>query len=228
MRDGFRAIKAAPWDGFPPPGSPAGDVEQATESGIAAAAAMREAVGGDVAIMLDCHSFFDVERAVRVAQRLEPYGLAWYEEPVAPENADDTLAIKRRIRQKMAGGEVLFAMSGFAPLIERRVFDVIMPDVKHCGGLLEFTRIAAAAAARGVDVSPHNPSGPLSTAVSVHAGAGAANVTLLELQYGEVPWRPEVLSPPEELVNGAMRIPDRPGFGVELNEAAIRTRGLPV
>jgi galactonate dehydratase len=158
---------------------------------------------------------------------LEPYDLTWYEEPVAPENVDDTLAIKRRITQRMAGGEVLFGLNGFAPLIERRAFDIIMPDVKHCGGLLEFTRIAAAAAARDILVSPHNPSGPVSTAASVQVAAGA-RVNFLELQYGEVPWRAEVLSPPEQFVGGEIRVPDRPGLGVELNDAAIRRWGLAV
>ena len=228
VADGFRAIKAAPWDNFPVASSPPAQIEAAVDAGIAASAAMREAVGPGVAIMLDCHSFFDVEMAVRVAQRLEPHNLSWYEEPVAPERVDETLAIKRRIRQKMAGGEVLFGMAGFAPLIERQAFDVIMPDVKHCGGLLELTSITAAAAVRNVLVSPHNPSGPVSTAASVHAGAGAPNVNLLELQYGEVPWRSDVLSPPERFIDGTIRVAERPGLGIALNETTIRTRSLPV
>jgi galactonate dehydratase len=157
VADGFRAIKAAPWDGFPPPSSPENAVARAVDSGIAAVAAMREAVGAQIAIMVECHSFFDVERAVRVAERLEPYTLTWYEEPVAPEQVEDTLAIRRRIRQPMAGGETLFGLSGFAPLVRRRAVDTIMPDVKHCGGLLELTRIAAMAADEGVMVAPHNP-----------------------------------------------------------------------
>ena len=157
VADGFRAIKAAPWDGFPPPSSPENAVARAVDSGIAAVAAMREAVGAQIAIMVDCHSFFDVERAVRVAERLEPYTLTWYEEPVAPEQVEDTLAIRRRIRQPMAGGETLFGLSGFAALVRRRAVDTIMPDVKHCGGLLELTRIAAMAADEGVMVAPHNP-----------------------------------------------------------------------
>ena len=75
--------------------------------------AMRAAVGPTVGIMIDCHSFFDVEQSVAVADRLEPYNLTWYEEPVPPERVDDTLAIHRRIKQPMAGGEVLFGLSGF-------------------------------------------------------------------------------------------------------------------
>jgi galactonate dehydratase len=83
---------------------------------------------------------------------------------VAPENVDATVQIKRRIRQPMAAGELLFGVSGFAPLVRQHAVDVIMPDVKHCGGLLELTHIAAEAASEGLMVAPHNPSGPVSTA----------------------------------------------------------------
>ena len=228
VADGFRAIKAAPWDGFPPPSSPENAVARAVDSGIAAAAAMREAVGAQIAITVDCHSFFDVERAVRVAERLEPYTLTWYEEPVAPEQVEDTLAIRRRIRQPMAGGETLFGLSGFAPLVRRRAVDTIMPDVKHCGGLLELTRIAAMAADEGVTVAPHNPSGPVSTAASVQACAGMKNVNYLELQYGETDWRSDMLDPPERFVDGLIQVPDRPGFGISLREDVIRARSLPL
>jgi galactonate dehydratase len=228
VSDGFGAIKAAPFDGFPPLGSPAAEIARAIDTGIDSVAAMREAVGPRVAIMIDCHSFFDIEQAVRVAERLEPQNLAWYEEPVAPERVDDTLAIKGRIRQPMAGGETLFGLSGFGPLIRRRAFDTIMPDVKHCGGLLELTRIAAMAADAGVMVAPHNPSGPVSTAASVQVCAGMKNVNYLELQYGEVDWRSGVLTPPERFTNGRIQVPDRPGFGIELNEAVIRSRSLPL
>lgn len=222
VREGFRAVKAAPWDGFPPAGSPASVIESAVEGGIAATVAIREAVGADVEVMVDCHSFFDVELAERVAKRLEPVKLAWYEEPVAPERIEETRDIKRRITQPMAGGEVLFGVSGFAELSRRGTVDVIMPDVKHCGGLLELTRIAAAAQRDGVAVAPHNPSGPVSTAASVQVCAVIDNFRLIELQWGEVPWRAEILSPPERFEKGTIQVPDRPGFGVGLNDAAVR------
>jgi galactonate dehydratase len=228
VADGFKAIKAAPWDGFPLPGSLETEITRAVDTGIASVAAMREAVGSQVAIMVDCHSFFDIERAVRVAERLEPYSLTWYEEPVPPERVEDTLAIRRRIRQQMAGGETLFGLSGFSPLARLRAVDTIMPDVKHCGGLLELTRIAAMAADEGVMVAPHNPSGPVSTAASVQTCAGMKNVNYLELQYGEVSWRPDTLVPPERFVDGFIEVPERPGFGVELNENLIRARSLPL
>ena len=222
VKEGFRAVKAAPWDGFPPAGSPPAAIEAAVESGIASVAAMRDAIGPDVELMVDCHSFFDVPLAERVARRLEPQKLSWYEEPVAPERLEETLEIRKRIQQPMAGGEILFGIAGFAPLSRTRAVHVIMPDVKHCGGLLELTRIASMADADGVEVAPHNPSGPVSTAASVQVCAVIKNFRLLELQWGEVEWRHEVVQPPELFVKGAIAVPDRPGFGVELNDRVVK------
>lgn len=220
--EGFRAMKAAPFDGFPPPGSAPSTIEAAVESGIASLVAMREAVGPDVSLMVDCHSFFDVPLAVRVADRLDRVGLTWYEEPVPPEQVDQTVAIHRQIRQPMAGGELLFGVNGFAPLIRNRAVDVIMPDVKHCGGLLELSRIAAMAEADDVKVAPHNPSGPVSTAASVQVCAFLGNFNFVELQWGEVAWRGDVLNPRETFTNGTIRVPDTPGFGIELNDRIVR------
>ena len=222
VQDGFRAVKAAPFDGFPPPGSPAAAIEAAVENGIACVAAMRDAIGPQVELMVDCHSFFDVPLAERVARRLEPQKLAWYEEPVPPERVEETLEIRRRIQQPMAGGEILYGVAGFAPLSRNQTVHVIMPDVKHCGGLLELARIAAVAESDGVTVAPHNPSGPVSTAASIQVCAVLKNFRLLEFQWGEAEWRHDVLNPPERFENGAVRVPERPGFGIELNEKVLR------
>jgi galactonate dehydratase len=226
--DGFKTIKAAPFDGFPPRTASSGEIARAIDAGIDAVRAMRAAVGPSVGIMIDCHSFFDVEESVAIADRLAPYNLTWYEEPVPPERVDDTVGIRRRIKQPMAGGEVLFGLSGFGPLIRRHAVDTIMPDVKHCGGLLEMTRIAALAADEGVMVAPHNPSGPVSTAASIQVCAGMRNVNYLELQYGEVNWRSDVVLPPERFVGGTIEISDRPGLGVALNEDVVRAQALPL
>jgi len=222
VKEGFRAVKGAPWDGFPPAGSSASAIEEAVEKGIACAAAMRDAVGPDIDVMVDCHSFFDVALAERVAKRLEPLRLAWYEEPIAPERIEETREIRRRIRQDMAAGEILFGVQGFAPLSRNRTVNVIMPDVKHCGGLLELSRIAAAAEQDGVLVAPHNPSGPVSTAASAQVCSVLNNFKLLELQWGEVDWRGDVVDPPERFEQGMLHVSTRPGFGVDLNDRVIR------
>ena len=220
--EGFAALKAAPFDGFPALTDPASEIASAADLGVACVAAMRVAVGPDVAIKIDAHSRFDVALSIEVARRLEPHNLSWYEEPIPPQRVDETKTIHDAIEQRMAGGEFLFGMAGFAPLCEQRAVDVVMPDVKHCGGLTEARRIAAIADLHGVAVSPHNPSGPVATAASVQLCAAMSNFDILEHQWGEVPWRGDLLDPPERFENGRIRVPDAPGFGVELNETVVR------
>lgn len=226
VAEGFRAVKGAPFDGFPKPGSPAAEIRGAVDSGIACVAAMRQAIGPDVELMIDCHSFFDVPLAESVARRLEQYNLAWYEEPVAPERIEETLEIRGSIKQPMSAGELLFGTRGFAPLTRRQAVNVIMPDVKHCGGLLEMTRIAAMAKDDGVAVAPHNPSGPVSTAATVQICAGMANFRLLELQWGEVGWRSELVIPEERFEKGSIHVPVRPGFGIQLNDKVAKAHPI--
>ncbi len=222
IEDGFTTIKAAPFDGFPALDAPASEVAAAADLGVACVEAIREAVGPGVDILIDCHSFFDVDLAVDIARRLEPQHLAWYEEPVAPTDIAATVAIERAIEQRMAGGEFLFGIEGFGPLCRERAVDVIMPDVKHCGGLLEARKIAAVAELDGIAVSPHNPSGPVATAASAQLCAGLPNFEILEMQWGEAAWRGDLVLPPERFENGSIAVPDGPGLGVELNDAVTR------
>ncbi len=226
VAEGFRSVKAAPFDGFPKPGAPTREIDAFVEQGIACVAAMREAAGPGVQIMVDCHSFFTVPLAKSVAHRLEPYNLTWYEEPVPPEQIADTLEIHRSIRQPMAGGELMYGIGGFAPLCRNRAVDVIMPDVKHCGGMLEMSRIAAMAAAEGVAVAPHNPSGPVATAATVQVSGAMRNFRILELQWGEVAWRGDLISPPEQFTAGSIQVPERPGFGIRLNDKVVKAHPL--
>jgi galactonate dehydratase len=222
VADGFRALKAAPFDGFPALEQPAGEVESATELGIACIEAMRAAIGPDVDLKIDVHSNFDVPLAIEVAERLEPQALSWYEEPVPPTDLESTKAIKDGIRQTMAGGEFLFGIEGFAPLCRERAVDIIMPDVKHCGGITELGKIATVAELDGVLVSPHNPSGPVSTMASAQVCARLSNFDILEYQWNEAPWRGDLVDPPERFENGILQVPDGPGIGVTLNDALVR------
>ena len=222
VADGFRALKAAPFDGFPALEQPAGEVESATELGIACIEAMRAAIGPEIDLKIDVHSNFDVPLAIEVARRLEPQALSWYEEPVPPTDLESTKAIKDGIRQTMAGGEFLFGIEGFAPLCRERAVDIIMPDVKHCGGITELGKIATVAELDGVLVSPHNPSGPVSTMASAQVCARLSNFDILEYQWNEAPWRGDLVDPPERFENGILQVPDGPGIGVTLNDALVR------
>ena len=213
---GFRAVKAAPFDGFPPPQAPLATIEVATTEGIDAMLAIREAVGEDVAVKVDCHSCFDFSRTVSVAERLRPAGLDWFEEPLPVDDVEGMRALRDTIDQRLAGGERQFGLQGFLPLITTRAVDVLMPDVTLCGGVLEMLHTARVAEAHGMAISPHNARGPVATAAALSVYAAAANVESLELQWGEVDWRSALIDPPKRLEGGMITIADRPGFGIEL------------
>ena len=182
---------------------------------------MRDRVGDDIAIKIDAHSFFDTQMSIDVARELEAANLSWYEEPVPPTQTENTKTIREAISQILAGGEFLFGMEGFRPLCEQRAVDIIMPDIKHCGGMWEAFKISALAEIFNVLVSPHNPSGPVSTAASVALCAALPNFEILEYQWGEQPWRSSLIEPVEQFVNGNIEVSDQPGFGINLNQRVL-------
>jgi galactonate dehydratase len=216
--EGFGTMKAAPFDGFPK--------EITAEQGIECVAAMRRAIGPNLNLMIDCHSHFDVKEAIDIARILEPQNLTWYEEPVPPQRTEDTMKIHAAIKQPMAGGEVLFGMEGFAPLCRNHAVNVIMPDVKHCGGLAEGRKIAAMAELEGLTVAPHNPSGPVATAAGIQWCANLPNFMILEHQWNEAQWRGDLVNPPERFQTGRIVVPKTPGFGIELNDAIVKEHAL--
>lgn len=213
---GFRAVKAAPFDDFPSPQEPLEAIEAATTDGVDAMLAIREAVGEDVAVKVDCHSAFDFSRSVSVAERLRPAVLDWFEEPLPIDDVDGMRALRDAIDQRLAGGERRFGLHGFLPLITTRAVDILMPDVTLCGGILEMLHIARAAEAHGISISPHNARGPVATAAALSVCAAAGNVESLELQWGEVDGRSEFIDPPEHVEGGELAVSNGPGFGIEL------------
>ena len=226
VAEGFSALKAAPFDGLLSPQSNAAEIRAGVDQGVAAAYAMRATVGPDVSIRIDAHSLFDVPLAIEVAGQLQGANLAWYEEPVSPERLADTKAIHEAIEQPLAGGEFLFGVEEFRDLCAEGAVDIIMPDVKHCGGLLETLRIATVADAFGVLVSPHNPSGPVATAASAALCAALPNFSILEFQWGEADWRGDLVSPAENFVDGYYVVSDAPGIGIELSEVVAAARSV--
>ncbi|MDQ1473470.1 MAG: galactonate dehydratase, partial [Bryobacterales bacterium] len=212
---GFDAVKLAPWDDMPRDLSDAVRVEEITQLGIDRATAVRKVLGGGRDLLLDAHSKFDLARGLDLAKRVEPLNLFWLEEVT---NVPDLPAIRRAERMPAAGGEVIYGTKGFLPYINAGSVDIVMPDVKYCGGMLELKKIASLAEAAGLKVSPHGPASPVGNVAAAHVCAGMPNFLILEFSYGEVPWRSELIDPPEQLEKGYLRIPARAGLGIRLNE----------
>lgn len=210
---GFDAIKLAPFDGLPKPGSDS--FAAGVDNGVACVTAVREALGPHVALLVDAHSHFDVESGIALARRLEPLNLYWLEEVTPPA---DLPKIEAAASMKTAGGETIYGLGNFRGYLEARSVDIVMPDVKYCGGMLELQKAAALAEGFGVPVSPHGPASPVGNVAAAHVCAVMKNFLILELGFGEVPWRAELIDPPELFDKGVMTLSERPGLGIELNE----------
>ena len=221
VREGFGAVKCAPFDEMRP-----GDGVGRARPGIGRVAAVRDAVGPAVTLLVDCHSRFDTEPAVIVAEELAGLVVGWFEEPVQPlEDPAGMARIAARVPMDVAGGEKGYGEGLFAGLVDRAAVRVIMPDVKHCGGVAVAARSGRAAIGAGGGVSLHSPSGPVSLLASGHVTASMPGALPLEHAVYEADWRANLLSPPERVENGRLHFTGSPGLGAELRWDLLRQLG---
>jgi galactonate dehydratase len=187
-------------------------------------AAMRDAVGERIDIMVDCHARPSPRMGLLFAKALEPFGLYWFEEPCWPEAMDEIALIQKAVKTPIATGERLVGLHAFRDLLEKRAASVIQPDITHCGGLTEARRIAAMADAYRVALAPHNPQGPVSTAASLELGFAAPSYIICESVHADVPWRADVVTEgfTVEEKGRIVRPNKRPGLGIEINEAEAK------
>lgn len=189
---------------------------------IAIVEAVRAAVGPDVDLMLDVHGRLNVPTAIAMCRELERFDLAWIEEPTPPESIDALAEVRSRSRVPIAAGERLFEPERFLELINKNAADILQPDVCHLGGLLETKKVAGLAHMRFLPVAPHNPTGPVMNAMTLHLSAAIPNFHIFETVSIDVPWRKELVSELLTIKGGDIAIPDAPGLGVELREEACK------
>ena len=222
---GFMTVKCAPFDEVNRQLS-VDESLQASELGLARVAAVRSAIGDQIDLLVDCHSRFLPEVAGSVANRLAELNIGWFEEPFQPKTDADRLSeLSKNISVTMAGAESIYGKNAFVDLVEKGSVSVIMPDVKHCGGVSEAVAAGRASIALGADVSLHSPSGPVSQLESAHVTAAIPGERPLEHAIGESEWRSELLTPAEHISDGYFYLPHGPGRGAELNLDAIRRHG---
>ena len=182
---------------------------------------LRDAVGPDILIGMDCHGRHTPGQAIMLLRALEPYDLFFLEEPVPPDNVEAFARVSRaEANVNLATGERLFTKWGYREMLEKQYVDIIQPDVCHDGGILETRKIAAMAETYHIRVAPHNPNGPVATAASLQLAACLPNFVILEYALSQ-PWRDQVLMKPLEIVDGYAELPQTPGLGIELNYEAI-------
>ena len=228
IADGFSAVKIAPFDGVELYGDDARAVDSDLfDASLARIAAVREAIGLDADLMVDCHWRLNRAAAEAVLRTIEPHHLHWLECPVpeTPQMLRTIRALRGFANDRgvlLAGCEEMSMLAGFMPFLEAGAYDVLMPDVKYVGGMREMLGVAAVLERHGVAFSPHNPSGPVCHAASLHICAVASSRERLELQYAETPLFDRLAgdSLPRPR-NGEVAVPNAPGLGVSLDPLLV-------
>lgn len=192
--------------------------------------AVREAISGDVALMVDANHAYDAVAAIRLGRMIEPYDIGWFEEPVPPEDVAGYRAVKSSLTIPIAGGECEFTRFGFRELFASHALDIAQPDTCGAGGLTECKKIADMSEAFGIRYNPHVWGTGIAIAASLQLLAVLPSHTptslaplepLLEFDCTEHPIRQAILKEPIEHANGVVRVPDGAGLGIEIDREAL-------
>jgi galactonate dehydratase len=186
--------------------------------------AAREAGGPELGIALDCHGRLNLKTAIRLCNLLEDLNLMFIEEPVPPENADILAKVQQETSIPIAAGERWATLYGVREFIERHAVDFLQCDLVNSGGISGMKKIAALAEAHYIGMAPHNPNGPLATAINLHFAAIIPNFYILETigSLTDQELFSHIVKNPIHVEDGHLPIPTCPGFGVELNECALK------
>jgi len=185
-------------------------------------AAVREAVGEDVDLMIEVHGRLSVGCAIEMGRRLAPYRPAWFEEPVTPHSLDLLAEVKHALPFPIAAGERLYMLEDFARLAAMRACDVVQLDLAHSGGLWMGKKIAALCQPQDMRLAPHCSIGPVALCAAIHFGWATPQVMVQE-NFGDydAPWRDELVGGWNPMAGAQYKLPDKPGLGIELNDAAF-------
>jgi len=216
VEQGFRAVK------FDPLGLAVGQLDgPALRVAVERVRETRQAVGADREILIEGHGRLSADAAIRFVEAAAVYEPFFYEEPCPPENPAEIARVAAATAVPIAAGERLYGRRAFRPLLEAGALAYVQPDLCHCGGFWEGRKIAALAEVYGARVMPHNPNGPISTLVGVHLAACTPNFEMLEYPRHPAPPSPVLRGLPH-VIEGCIDIPDAPGWGVEIDEVALK------
>jgi len=225
---GYRAVKLAPFDGVIAEDAARTPIDARTRAGLDRVFAVRDAVGADVAVMVDCHWRFDVGRAEVLLRDIAP-AKPWWVECMTSEHSSGfgsiarltALAHEQGIRT--AGGEAIAGADAAQAMCAGKLYDVLMPDIKYAGGYAGMLAIADVCARHGVAFAPHNPTGPIAHVASIHLCAAAPTLLWLEHQWNETPLFAALAGGHvPSLVDGAFVVPMTPGLGASLDVGLAR------
>jgi galactonate dehydratase len=183
-------------------------------------AAIREAVGDGIDLGVEIHRNLRPEEAIILAEELKPYRLLYYEDPLAPQSVEALEYVARNVSLPMATGERFYTLQQFKDLIDRKIVSLIRPDLSLAGGYTQLKKIAGMAEAAFIGVFPHLMGSPVNIAAFVQFDAATPNFVLHESHTFADAYNDLIDHPPQR-DGGYIIVPDRPGFGLEINESAL-------
>ena len=216
VRSGFRALKFDPFGSEFRSLSPEG-----LSAAVARVAAVREAVGPEVDLLIEYHGRFLPEAAIRAGRALDEFHPRFMEEPVLPELTDALREFRRKVRTPVALGERLLTPADFESFLARGLVDILQPDITNSGGFTYGREILGVAAARGAPVAYHNAFGPVQTAATLQIDAVLPTFFLQESFEASWPeWKRSLVSG-YSIEKGEFPIPQGPGLGIRVDEKAV-------
>ena len=172
--------------------------------------------------MVDVNCAWSPSVAIEMGRAFEPYKIYWIEEPVATDDIAGSAMVADALATPIAGYETEIGLDGFRELITRGAVDIVQPDLGWSGGFSECRRIGALAQAHHRMVAPHAFAGAVLLVASLHFIASIPNGLVLEFDQNPNGLRDELLKEPVRIDNnGVIRLPERPGLGVELDPTAV-------
>jgi galactonate dehydratase len=223
---GFTAFKIAPFDDVTPSLCARNEASTLIAKGLERIAAVRAEIGIEARLMVDCHWRFTPEAARLLIPEVAAFGLYWLECPIAETESqiDDLVGLRaccNKAGMRLAGLEEFVGTQSFHAFAKRGAYDVMMPDLKYVGGPAEMLRTGAMLREYGVELSPHNPTGPICHVGSLHLCAAMPG-TMLEIQLDESPLFTQLAEPSlPDIQGGSSRLPDGGGLGIRLDEAIL-------
>ena len=191
------------------------------ENTLRRVAAARQGIGSSVELMLDAHGSLDVSTAIRLARQLEEFDIAWFEEPISPDDHPGLAEVRRSTIIPIATGEREFTRFDFDDLFLHRAVDIAQPDIARAGGFTEIRRIGHMASAKGIRLAPHAWGSGVLFAASIHMAMSAPNCHILEVSQGYMPMMYELFEESYDIREGIVHAPQKPGLGFTLRGDAL-------
>ncbi len=190
------------------------------DTALECVAAVREAVGNGVDLLIEGHGRFNIPTGIKIAKELEQFKPMFFEEPTPPDSLEALKAVRDKSPVAISAGERLYTRWDYRRFFDLMPADYIQPDISHAGGIMELKKIAAEAECRYIPFAPHNPSGPVANAATLQLAANCPNFCILEIMYSDVAWRHDITNEQLEYKDGYITVPDRPGLGIDIDEEA--------